>query len=252
MAVVLITGAANGIGRALAELYAADGDTIAALDRDAVGLASLAAGIPRCETAIADVTDAAQLLTAVQSLEHRLGPIDVLIASAGIGIETSGRRFDAGDFKRVIDVNLIGVANSIAAVIPGMTERKRGHIVALSSLASYTGIPRLLAYCASKSGVNALCDGLRPEVAPLGIRVTTICPGWIETAMTAPVKHSLPDIMPLDFAAKRIYSAIRQERTFLAFPRSMAWQLRFINCLPRSWRDRILVKMAKRTRSAGQ
>jgi short-subunit dehydrogenase len=248
MAVVLITGAANGIGRRLATLFAADGDAIAALDQDAAGLASLAAELRgrSIATAVADVTRNEDLRSAVATLEQQLGPIDTLIANAGIGVETSALALSAADFERVVAVNLIGVANCIAAVLPGMIARRRGHLVAMSSLASLAGVPRMLAYCASKSGVNALMDGLRAEVRPIGLTVTTICPGWIRTAMTADVQHRLPDILELEAAAARIHAAIRAKRSFLAFPTSMAWRLRILGWLPRSWRDRILATMANR------
>jgi short-subunit dehydrogenase len=248
--VVLITGAANGIGRRLANLFAAEGDAVAALDRDAASLTSLKSELKErghsVAIAVADVTRADELAKAIANLEGQLGPVDTLIASAGIGLETSALKFNAADFERVVAVNLIGVANSIAVVLPGMIERRSGHLVAMSSLASFCGIPKMLAYCASKSGVNALMDGLRAEVRPIGLTVTTICPGWIRTAMTAELQDRLPDILDLDVAAKRIHTAIRAKKTFVAFPAATARRLRFLGWLPRSWRDRILVTMANR------
>lgn len=250
MSVLFITGAANGIGRRLATLFAAEGQAIAALDRDASGLESLAAELRSrnqiVATAVGDVTRVDDLRAAVAEFEKQLGPIDTLIASAGVGLETSAFAFDAAVFERVIAINLIGVANSIAAVLPGMIERNRGHIVALSSLASFGGVPRMLAYCASKSGVNAMMEGLRAEVSRTGIQVTTICPGWIRTAMTADIQEQLPDILELDDAANRIHAGIRAKKKFIAFPAAMAWKLRVLSWLPRSWRDKILVTMANR------
>jgi short-subunit dehydrogenase len=248
--VVMITGAANGIGRRLALLFAADGNAVAALDCDAAGLDSLSAELRSrghsIATAVADVTRIDELRSAVAALEQQLGPIDTLVANAGIGIETSALAFNPADFERVVAVNLIGVANSIAVVLPGMIELKRGHIVAMSSLASFGGVPRMLAYCASKSGVNALMEGLRAEVRPIGLTVTTVCPGWIRTAMTKNLHDRMPGLLDVDAAAATIHAAIRAKKTFVAFPAGMAWQLRVINWLPRSWRDRILVTMANR------
>ena len=124
---------------------------------------------------------------AVRQLESQTGPTDLLIASAGVGQETSADAFSAEVFSHVIQVNLIGVSNSIAAVLPGMRERRRGHLAALSSLASYRGLPRMAGYSASKAGVNALMDSLRVELRNYGIACSTICPGWIRTPMTAPL-----------------------------------------------------------------
>src|SRR4051794_18619017 len=176
--VVLITGAANGIGRALAELFAGEGARVGALDRDAGGLDALAAQMKSgaVTTAVADVTDLAALRGATARLEGQLGPTDLLIANAGIGMETSALAFRAEDIAAQVNINLIGVANSIDAVLPGMVRRRSGHLAAVSSLASYRGLPRMAGYCASKAGVNALLDALRVELRPAGVAVTTICP----------------------------------------------------------------------------
>ncbi len=121
---------------------------------------------------------------------------------------------------RVIDVNLTGVANSVAAVLPGMIERRRGHLVAISSVASLRGLPRLLAYSASKAGLNAFMQGLRTEVKPLGLDVTTVCPGWIRTPMTAPLHAKLRDMMEMEPAIRHILHAIETKQAFYAFPRA--------------------------------
>ena len=105
---------------------------------------------------------------AAAQLEAQLGPTDLLVASAGVGRETSALDFDADVFAETVRINLIGVSNSIAAVLPGMCERRRGHLAALSSLASYRGIPRMAAYCASKAGVNAVDGRLARRIADSG------------------------------------------------------------------------------------
>jgi short-subunit dehydrogenase len=199
----------------------------------------------RCAWAVADVTRADELHAKVRELEAALGPTDMLIASAGIGIETSGLDLRAADVARVIEVNLIGVANSIAAVLPGMIARRRGHLVALSSVASFRGLPRLLAYSASKAGVNAFMEGLRVEVRPAGVHVTTICPGWIRTPMTAALHGRLPDMLELDDAVARMIRAIERKQAFAAFPRSLAWRLRILRCLPHSWQDVLMARMVR-------
>jgi NAD(P)-dependent dehydrogenase (short-subunit alcohol dehydrogenase family) len=250
--VVLITGAGSGIGRQLALTLAAAGARIAALDRQADGLDTLAAelkGKP-LTCAVADVTDLPGLRAAVARLEGELGPTDVLVASAGIGRETSALTFRAEDIADHVNVNLIGVANSIDAVLPGMRQRRRGHLVALSSLASYRGLPLMAGYCASKAGVNALLDALRVELRPLGIAVTTICPGWVRTPLTAHIDLPGVYMMEVGEAARRIVAAVRARRTFLAFPAGGAWQARLLRYLPRPAGDwmasRYLRRMTKR------
>ena len=232
--VVLITGAASGIGRQLALMLAAEGAHIAALDLQGPALDALAAelkGKP-VACAVADVTDAAAVRAAVGRLEARLGPTDLLIASAGVGRETSAADFRAEDMAAVINVNLLGVVNSIAAVLPGMRQRRRGHLAALSSLASYRGLPRMAGYCASKAGVNAVLDSLRVELRPDHIDVTTICPGWIRTPMTAPLDVPVADMMDVGEAARQIVAALRARRRFVAFPPANVRQVRLLRYLP--------------------
>jgi short-subunit dehydrogenase len=248
--VALITGAGSGLGRALALLLAAEGKAIAALDLKSEPLADLEQELKRtgarCAWATADVTDRGALFAAVTKLQERLGPIDLLVASAGIGIETSALDFRGEDFEAVVRVNLVGVANSVAAVLPGMLQRRRGHLVGISSLAAFGGLPSMAGYCASKAGVNALMESLRVELRPHGIAVTTVCPGWIKTAMTAHLQDKIHDMMELPDAAREIMNAIRRRRPLYAFPRSRVRLLRFLRWLPLTWRDRLVTRMMRK------
>src|SRR5947199_122165 len=137
---------------------------------------------------------------AATRLESEIGPTDVLIACAGIGKETSALNFRAEDIAAQVNVNLIGVANSIDAVLAGMRQRRSGHLVVLSSLASYRGLPMMAGYCASKAGVSALFESLRVELEPLGLHVTIICPGWIRTPLTTSIDVPQPYMMEVEFA----------------------------------------------------
>nr|BAL56379.1 oxidoreductase, short chain dehydrogenase/reductase family protein [uncultured Planctomycetota bacterium] len=248
--VVLITGAARGLGRQLALEMALHGAVIAAIDRDVEPLASLMQELKERGRAgafaQADVTQRQQLFQAVQSVEQHLGPVSILIANAGIGSGTSALAFDPEQFAEMVEVNLVGVANSIAAVLPGMLQRRRGHLVAISSLASLRGLAFLGGYCASKAGVNALMESLRLELAPRDIACTIICPGWIRTNLTAHLPLPKPDIMPVEEAARRIVRAIRQRRAFYAFPWSTAWILRLCRWLPPSLSDWLLRSYGRR------
>jgi short-subunit dehydrogenase len=245
--VALITGAGSGIGRELARTLAAEGTAIAAIDKKSEGLAELAEEMHRQNRTmaweVADVTDAITLRQKVGGLEERLGPVDLLIANAGVGLETSALCLQPEDVTTVLQVNLLGVAHSIAAVLPGMLKRRSGHIVGISSLASFRGVPRMLAYCASKSGVNAFLEGLRVEVKSYNIAVTIICPGWVKTPMTANIRGPRLDMMEADAAARLIVAAIRKRRKFFAFPNSLAWRLRLLRWLPCSVSDWLIAKM---------
>jgi NAD(P)-dependent dehydrogenase (short-subunit alcohol dehydrogenase family) len=240
--VVLVTGAGGGLGRQLALLLAGEGAAVAGIDLKPEPLVALAAEMPGkpFAWAVADVTDRIALAKAVTQISSQLGPVDLLIANAGIGIENSALAFRAEDFEAQVRVNLIGVANSVEAVLPSMIERRQGHLVGMSSLASYRGLPKMLAYCASKSGLNALLEGLRVELEPFGIAVTTICPGWIRTSLTANVVVPASEMMELPDAAARIVSAIRSGRSFCAFPPSIAWRARLLRWLPSGLSDRLV------------
>jgi NAD(P)-dependent dehydrogenase (short-subunit alcohol dehydrogenase family) len=248
--VVLITGAGSGIGRQLARLLSAEGARIAGVDLQPQGLAELTAelqGKPVATTRV-DVTDLAALRSAVAELEGRLGPTDLLIACAGIGRKTAASPLMAEEINAHIQVNLVGVVNSIDSVLAGMQQRRRGHLVALSSLASYRGLPLMAGYCASKAGVNALLDALRVELRESGIAVTTVCPGWVRTPMTAPLRLPRRELMDVDRAAEVILKAIRRRAPFVAFPPRLVWQLRLLRYLPRPIGDWLAHKQMARAR----
>jgi NAD(P)-dependent dehydrogenase (short-subunit alcohol dehydrogenase family) len=248
--VALITGAGGGLGKALALELARAGHPIAGVDLRPEGLAELerelAAAGARAVTATADVTDAEALRAVVAVLEERLGGTDLLIANAGIGRENSALAFSAADFEAQVRVNLLGVANSVAAVLPGMLRRGRGHLVATSSLASFRGLPLMAGYCASKAGVNALMDALRVELRPRGIFATTVCPGWIRTPMTAGLNIPPRELLEPAEAARRIVRAIRRRVPLYAFPASAAWQVRLLRWLPARLSDWLVARMMRR------
>jgi NAD(P)-dependent dehydrogenase (short-subunit alcohol dehydrogenase family) len=243
--VVLITGAGSGIGRLMALTLASEGAVVAALDLKPDGLDSLAAelkGRP-VGTAIADVTDRDSLYPAVHGLERQVGPTDVLIANAGIGAETGADPYNAEGIEAQVRVNLIGVSNCVGAVLPGMIERRHGHLVAISSLASYRGLPKMAGYCASKAGVSALMESLRVELAPLGVAVTTVCPGWIRTPLTENIDVPHPFLMDPQEAVNRILGAVRQRRAFFAFPRPSLRRVRLLRWLPAGASDWLVRRM---------
>ena len=254
--VALITGAGSGIGRALAKLLAQKGYAILAVDLCEDPLRSLAEELQAQQKlfayAVADVTDPVRLVQAVRDLEAKLGPTDLLVANAGIGTETGAFNYSIENMNKVLSVNLLGVSNSIGAVLPGMIERQRGHLVAISSVASYRGLPRMLAYSASKTGVNAIMDGLRVELLPIGIHVTTVCPGWVRTPLTAQLEGNLDGLLEVEEAAREIAYAIERRLPFYTFPRAMRWRFRFLMMLPRSWQDSYLRKVMNRLRITKQ
>jgi NAD(P)-dependent dehydrogenase (short-subunit alcohol dehydrogenase family) len=238
--VALITGAGSGLGRQLTLDLLGRGWKVAGLDRDAEGLAELAEELGETGAFVwraADVTQPARLGAAVATLEGLLGPVDLLVACAGIAGETPAVGLDPAAVAHIVGVNLIGVSNTIAAVLPGMLARRRGHVVAISSLASYRGLPAQMGYCASKAGLNALLESLRLDVKRHGIYVTTVCPGPTRTPQAVGM-YKAGSLMPVEQAAREVLKAIDRRKRFHAFPWSVVSQLWLMGFLPawsREW-----------------
>ena len=223
--VTFLTGASSGIGMALAPLIAREGHAVLLAARRIAPMRELARRINReggrALAVACDVTDRAAVAAAVKTCVAKLGPVERLIANAGVSDHTPSDRFSAGVVERMFRVNVIGAANCIEAVLPGMLARKSGQIVGMSSLAGYRGLPRSSAYSASKAALTTLLEGLRIEIHKHGIAVTTICPGWIKTPLSDRNRFRMPFLMQLDDAAIRIHRAIVARKRLYAFP----WQV---------------------------
>ncbi len=178
---VLITGAARGIGAHTARLLAGKGHRVSLVGLEPERLAKLAAdlGEPHCWFE-ADVTDSASLHAAVAGTVERFGGLDTVVANAGIANYGTVRIADPEVFAKVIDINLTGVFRTMHATLPHLIERK-GYGLIIASLASYSPMPGMAAYTASKAGVEAFGHALRHEVAPYGVRIGTAHPSWIDT-----------------------------------------------------------------------
>jgi len=223
--VVLITGASSGIGKGFAVELAKRGAAVALLARRSDQLNEIVKEIEanggRAIALTADVTDANAVTAAVEETRAELGPIDVLIANAGIGGSKSATELTAEDITKVLDVNVVGAVNAATAVIPEMVKRGTGQLVAISSLAAYRGLPKSAAYCASKAAVSAMFESFRVDLRRTGVTVTIIHPGFIKTPLTAGRQAQMPWLMELDDAVKKMVKAIEQGKKSYAFP----WQL---------------------------
>jgi short-subunit dehydrogenase len=234
--IAIITGASSGIGWSLARELARQHCQIGLIARRKDQLDKLADEIRQAggtaAVASADVADREQTQTAVEELRDRLGPVDLLVANAGVGAPTLLDPLNIADVEKMIQVNLMGVIYSIAAVLPEMLQRQRGHLAAVSSLAAYKGLPGESGYCASKAAVNAYMEGLRIQLRDKGIAVTTICPGFVKTPMTEINDFKMPWLMDADEAARRIVRALRRRRKVYNFPWQMTLLMKLTRWLP--------------------
>ena len=242
---VIITGASSGIGRALAEVRGSHGSRVGLVARRERRLQELVEGIHsrggRAAVAAADVTVREQVLQAVSTLESALGPCDVLIANAGVYRKTAAREFDVQRAELVVSTNLLGVIYAVGAVLPGMVRRQHGHMAAVSSVGGMIGLPGAAAYCASKQGVVTLLQSLRADLWRTGIRVTAVCPGYVDTPMiTDEERATLRDLVTADEAARRIAWAIERGRAEYWFPWWTALEVRLARLLPPRLAARIL------------
>jgi short-subunit dehydrogenase len=231
---VLITGASSGIGRGVTMELARRGARLGLVARRAHTLAEIVSEIEAIpagdnggSAAIvalalpADVQNPESMRAAAERMRQEFGSIDVLIANAGIASSTDAAVLKADEVAGVINVNVIGASNSVAAVLPDMLNRGRGHLVVISSLAAYRGLPKSAAYCASKAAVSAFFESLRLDLEPKGIDVTIIHPGFIKTPLTEGRHAKMPYLMELDDAVEKIVRVIEKRKKSYAFP----WQL---------------------------
>jgi short-subunit dehydrogenase len=243
--VVLLTGAAHGIGHATAIALASRGTPVGLIDRDATALAELAQSLRDQGATIAhvavDVTDRHSLILAVSEIAATLGPIDVLVACAGIGSLTQVPQLETITLRQTLDVNLVGVAHSIEAVLPAMITRGRGHIVGVASVAGYRGFPWMISYSASKAALIAYLEAVRPGLRRRGVTVTTVCPGFVRTKMSTdiPYQHSIKMLEP-EVAARHLLRAIDRRPRNCVFPWDMRISLAILKYMPDWFFDRLM------------
>jgi NAD(P)-dependent dehydrogenase (short-subunit alcohol dehydrogenase family) len=198
MKTIFITGVSSGLGRTFAAEALAAGHRVVGTVRrphDAESFTSMAPG--RALARLLDVTDDAAVFQTVDEIETTIGPIDVLIANAGYGVEGIFEETALSQLRAQFATNVFGVAASLQAVLPYMRQRRAGHLMAVTSMAGLMAVAGMSAYCASKFAVEGLLESIRKEVASFGIHVTAIEPGsfrtnWAGGSMTR-AERSIPD-----------------------------------------------------------
>ncbi len=240
---ILITGASSGIGAALAELYAEPGRTLALTGRNSARLEGVAA---RCRVRGALVVTAALDIRSAGALADWIGevdsatPIDLCIANAGIARGKDGTSESAEAIRQIFATNVDGVLNTVLPLLPVMRERRRGQLAIVSSVAGFRGLPGSGAYCASKAAERVFAESLRADLAPFGVGVSVICPGFVHTPMTDRHAFRMPLVMEPERAAGIIRRGLARNRARIAFPWLTVAVCWLLGALPPAWSDGLI------------
>jgi len=253
--VIVITGASSGLGAALARSYAAPQTALGLIGRDRARLgateAACRAAGATVETGAIDVADGPALAGWLEAFDDAY-PVDLLVANAGI---SAGPDPDSPGEPAVLTldqlaVNLAGAVNTIAPLVPRLCARGRGRIVAVASVAAYRGLPYSPGYCASKAGLRAYAEALRAQLAPKGVGVTVVCPGFFSSPMTDRWDGPTPFLASGERAARRVKRGIDRGRRRVDFPWPLVLGMRFCDLAPAIVGDRIVRGFRFRIRSA--
>jgi len=239
---VLITGASSGLGQAMATQYARQGWRLALVARRKqaieLWLGTLEISSDSYVIYSCDVSDANAMAALAQDCLARQGMPDVVIANAGIsvGVDTS-QRADLDVMARILATNVLGAAATFGPFINAMVARGSGTLVGIGSVAGIRGLPGHGAYCASKAALISYCESLRGELRGSGIRVVTLCPGYIATPLTQNNRYTMPFLMQPDAFAARALAAIEAGDSYRVIPWQMGWVAKLLRLLPNALFD---------------
>lgn len=250
---VLITGASSGIGQALAEYYARQGYHLALVARriDAVKSWFSPLGISPDSYQIysSDVADLESMQRLAQDCTSRQGVPDVVIANAGISIGVdSSRREDLDVMARILATNVMGVAATFGPFINAMVARGSGTLVGIGSVAGIRGLPGHGGYCASKAAVISYCESLRGELRSSGVKVVTLCPGYIATPLTRNNGYSMPFLMQPEVFAAKAFQAIEAGNSYRVIPWQMGVVAKLLRLLPNGVFDKVFAGRPRKPR----
>lgn len=232
--IVWITGASSGIGRAVALEMARDGWRVVVSARRQEELDSLAQEGPdgRITEIAVDVTDPEATLAAVERIEGEIGPIDCAVLAAGTHIPTSADDFKIADFRKLVEVNLMGVVHSTAAVLPGFKRRRAGHLVVVASVAGYRGLPTAAGYGATKAALINYTEAMKFDLDAWGVKTQLVCPGFVKTPLTDKNPFPMPFLMEVDDAARAMVAGMRGNGFEITFPKRFTILVRLVSRLP--------------------
>ena len=251
---VLITGASSGIGQALAQEYAKKGYRLALVARrsDAIKTWLSQGGISANSYEIysADVTNTDSMATLAQACVTRQGVPDVVIANAGISVGVdSSRREDLDVMAKIYATNVLGMAATFGPFINAMIARGSGTLVGIGSVAGIRGLPGHGGYCASKAAVISYCESLRGELRPTGVKVVTVCPGYIATPLTENNSYHMPFLMQPEAFAEKAFQAIDAGNSYRVIPWQMGVVAKLLRLLPNAMFDKLFAGRPRKPRA---
>lgn len=229
---VWITGASSGIGLELAKLLDGTVPHVAISARSADKLAQAEVSGTTLKSYPLDATDAGGVAACVAGIEETAGPIDLAVLNAGVWQLMDVDALDLGAVRAGVEVNYMGVIHALHAVLPGMLERGAGHIAIVASVAGYRGLPRSAAYGPTKAALINLAETLKAELAPKGITVSLVNPGFVDTPMTRDNPFPMPGILPADEAARRLLAGLERRRFEIVFPTGFGLVMKTLRLLP--------------------
>ncbi|MBC7610377.1 MAG: SDR family oxidoreductase [Polaromonas sp.] len=250
---VFITGASSGIGQAMALRFSKAGWRLGLVARRTAEVKAWAdahlIGADSYQIYSGDVSSTDSIVTAGQSCMARQGLPDVVIASAGISVGMdSSVRGDIDVMAQTFATNNTGLAATFHPFIETMTQRGSGVLVGIGSVAGIRGLPGHGAYCASKAAVIAYCESLRGELKPSGVKVVTICPGYIDTPLTQQNRYAMPFLMQPEAFADKAFAAIQAGSSYSVIPWQMGVVVKLLRVLPNAVFDKALAGRARKQR----
>jgi NADP-dependent 3-hydroxy acid dehydrogenase YdfG len=231
---VWITGASSGIGEAVVRHMAAMGAHVALSGRSSDSLEAIVRGLPGGpHLALAlDMRDAAAASAAVQRIVTEWGGIDLALLNAGTYQPMRGYEIDLPAARSLLDTNLMGTLNCVAAATSAMLAAGKGQLAIVASVAGYRGLPKAVIYGASKAALINLAETLRLDLGPRGIKVQLINPGFVKTPLTDQNDFKMPALITPDQAATEIVAGLNSERFEIHFPKRFTRLLKFLRLLP--------------------
>lgn len=249
-----ITGASSGIGQAMAWRFYQAGYSLALVARrtDDIHVWAQSQGLASARFQVygADVSDIDSIVAASEQCLARQGVPDVVVANAGISVGMdSAIRADLDVMARTFATNNTGMAATFHAFITPMVARGSGQLVGVASAAGIRGLPGHGAYCASKAAVIAYCESLRGELRSSGVKVVTICPGYIDTPLTQKNRYGMPFLMAAEAFSDKAFGAIEGGTSYRVIPWQMGWVTKLLRVLPNAVFDRALAGRPRKHRS---